>query len=103
MITKTTHCCKLMTDFLEDTRIPLIYYDQYREYNIPLLYKNKITAVQGLVFCPWCGAKLPQRLRANWFDTLKNEYGIDDPRNEKQEQLIPAEFQTDEWWIKRGL
>ncbi len=37
-------------------------------------------------------------LRDNWFDALE-ELGFDDPDNQK----IPEEFKTDEWWKKRWL
>jgi hypothetical protein len=37
-----------------------------------------------------------------WCTILKNEYGITDPRGSEADK-IPEEFQTDEWWKKRGL
>jgi len=89
--------------FLEDQRVPILYLAKYREYNIPLLYKNKVTALQGIMYCPWCNKKLPERLRDKWFEILEKEYNLDDPRREEQEKLIPEEFETDEWWKKRGL
>jgi len=100
---KIIHCCELMDLFLEDQRIPILYLAKYREYNIPLLYKNKITALQGIMYCPWCSKKLPERLRDKWFEILEKEYNLDDPRREEQEGLIPEEFEADEWWKKRGL
>jgi hypothetical protein len=37
-----------------------------------------------------------------WCDILKKEYGINDPGGSEADK-VPAEFQTDEWWKKRGL
>jgi uncharacterized protein DUF6980 len=103
MIKKTMHCCELMDNFLEDIRILLFYSPVYREYFIPLLYKGKTTAIQCLIYCPWCGKKLPEDLRNKYFEILEKEYGLDDPRKKEQEKLVPKEFKTDEWWKKRNL
>ena len=97
------HCCELMSIFLIDPRIQLFYSEVYREYDIPLLHKNTITALQALFYCSWCGEKLPESLRDQWFETLEKEYGLDDPWSDEQEKLVPQEFTTDEWWKKRNL
>ena len=97
------HCCELMNMFLADPRIPLFYSAVYREYDIPLLYKDEITALQGLFYCPWCGKKLPSSVQNQWFEILKKEYSLDDPWSDEQEKLVPKEFTTDEWWKKRNL
>lgn len=94
IIKMSDHCCKLMSDFVNDKRLPLKYYPQYREYNIPLIGSN---AMQGIIFCPWCGKKLPRDLREEYYDVLESEYHITEDQN------IPSEFKTDEWWKKRGL
>jgi len=44
-----------------------------------------------ITFCPWCGQKLPDSLREDWFDRLE-QLGVD-PYSAK----IPEEF-TDERW-----
>ena len=97
------HCCELMDMFSVDPRIPLLYSSMYREYYIPLIYKGEITAQQSLFYCSWCAKQLPQSLRDEWFDILEKEYGLDDPWGLEQEKLIPKEFNTDEWWKKKGL
>ncbi len=97
------HCCEMMDMFLADPRIPLFYSSLYREYDIALLYKGKITALQGLFYCPWCRTKLPKSVREEWFEILAKEYHLDDPYCDEQEKLIPKEFKSDEWWKKRGL
>jgi hypothetical protein len=45
----------------------------------------------GISNCPWCGVKLPDSRRDDWFDTLE-KLGIDPVR-----QDIPIEFQTSKW------
>jgi hypothetical protein len=89
--------------FLNDSRIPLYYSPVYREYDIPLLHKGKITALQGINYCPWCNKKLPDSLRNEWWNILTTEYQLDDPYDLEQEKLIPEEFNSDDWWKKRGL
>ncbi len=97
---KQNYCCQLMTDFLEDKRIPLKYSAQYREYFFNLLNSN---ASQGILYCPWCGKKLPSRLGEKWLEILTKEYNISDPYDKKQSKLVPEEFKSDEWWKKRKL
>jgi hypothetical protein len=110
MIKKTTpikHCCDLMDLFLEDIRVPIMYYPISREYSMLMLEDGKkigrMNAVQGIDHCPWCGKKLPASLRDKWFEVLEKEYNLDDPNSKEQEKLVPQEFKTDEWWVKRGL
>ena len=97
------HCCSLITDSINDERIQIGYEPIAREYFIPLLYKGKITSLQCLYFCPWCGRSLPKSLNDTWYNLLQEEHGLDDPDYKEQEKLIPEEFKTDEWWRKRGL
>jgi hypothetical protein len=92
-----------MSDSINDQRIQIGYDPTTRDYFIPLLYKEKITALQCLYYCPWCGKKLPDSLNNTWFSILEKEYNLDDPDGKEQKQLIPEEFKTDKWWIKRNL
>ena len=97
------HCCKLMDEFLKDKRIPILYSPTTREYSLPLSYKKNITAVQNLVYCPWCGIKFKKSLRHEYFDILEQEYRLDDFDSPEQEKLILKEFKTDEWWKRRSF
>jgi hypothetical protein len=49
-----------------------------------------------LIYCPFCGKKLPKDLIDEHFDAVRDNTG-------KPLDPIPEEFQTDEWWKKRGL
>lgn len=51
----------------------------------------------GILFCPWCGANLPDSKRELWFDELGRR-GFVNPFD----QEIPSEFESDAWWRGRG-
>ncbi len=98
---QNNHCCKPMTEFIHDLRIPIGYSPIVREYYISL--KNSKLAIQQLLYCPWCGTKLPNSLRDMYFDILEQEYHLEadlEPANNKD---LPEEFKTDEWWKKRKI
>ena len=93
---KTKHCCELMAEFLGDSRINIHYSPKFREYDTHLINSP---AKQCYFYCPWCGKKLPESLRDEYFKILREKYSINSVRT----QQIPEEFKTDEWWKKRGL
>jgi hypothetical protein len=102
-------CCdrmKLSVDFeCDEHESPFecpdstVYYDApFAEYG--LIVHDGGGSTQKINFCPWCGSRLPESKRDEWFDVLE-ELGFDDPIDED----IPKEFQSDKWWltrIKRG-
>ena len=95
------HCCKLMAVMIDDKRFPVKYIPMFREYGISAVKPSH--AVQQMNYCPWCGQKLPESLRDEWFDEI-DELGLDDidlgsivdgdPR-------IPEDMKSDAWWRKR--
>jgi hypothetical protein len=100
MKAKLIHCCSDMSRTLNEKRAYIGYAPKVREYylnsrNDPIVYL--------ISYCPWCSNKLPISLRDKWFDILELEHNLDDPWDKKQEKLIPKEFQSNEWWIRRGL
>ncbi len=96
-----SYCCKDIELFLEDPRDPINYDPLFREYYIKLYRQYNIIT---MVFCPWCGKKFPESLREKFFDTLESDYNIiTDIGEYKTRPDIPSEFQSDEWWKKRGL
>ena len=97
---KTNHCCIAMQQALDDIRVYFGYIPKYKEYYINT--KNPIV-IYIISHCPWCGKKLPSNLTDKWFEILEKEYNLDDPDSKEQAKLVPEEFKTDEWWIKRGL
>ena len=92
-------CCQLMGISVKDPRITVYYSPRFREYSI----ETTSGAYQIILFCPFCGKKLPSPLRDTLFDILEKKYGIDSPFDNDQAKLIPKEFKTDEWWKKRNL
>jgi len=89
-----------MQEALNDPRVFFNYLSKYREYYINT---DEKMIVHLITHCPWCGKKLPKSLREEWFNILSTEYNINHPRDEDQEQRIPKEFKSDEWWKKRKL
>lgn len=87
-----------MEHVLSDPRSPLRYSPKFREYQ---LFLRKTTSIYGLLYCPWCGTKLPEDVRDQYYDLLINTYKID-PYDHAAENF-PQEFTSDEWWKKRGL
>jgi hypothetical protein len=47
----------------------------------------------SIQYCPWCGARLPESKGHRWFEELE-KLGILEPDDER----IPPEFKTDEWY-----
>lgn len=81
-----------------DDETALLYWPWFREFLIPILDGGPSAILIG--HDPFSGARLPASLRDEWFDTLEREMGREvdlfDPD-------VPAEFQGEEWWIRRGL
>ena len=84
------HACEDMREVLEAGETALAYQPRYREYSIAYIGS---VSVQLIEYCPFCGAKLPDSLRDEWFDRLE-ALGFDDPWVDD----IPEEFMDDRWW-----
>ena len=91
------HCCADMAVHLT-TGVAIFYTGYAREHSIG--YTGS-AAVQVIHFCPWCGSRLPDRLRDPWGEALE-AVGIVDPFGEDRAR-VPAEFWTGDWWLARGL
>ena len=98
------HCCKVMNYYIENyDQDSLVYYDEsIRSYALKLHNVECGGTHRGMLFCPWCGSRLPEELDEEWGAILKKEYGITEPFFEDKDK-VPPEFRTDEWWKKRGL
>lgn len=103
-----THCCDIMTTQIENWEYDihknkhecadaLIDYNaKFDEYGI--IIHDGGSAISTIAFCPYCGTKLPESKRDEWFDTLE-KMGFDNP----WEQDVPKEFLTDEWYLNNRL
>ena len=96
------HCCERMEEHLKfdcsqhkdvfECPDALIYYSaRFDEYG--LIMHDGGTSYIIIEYCPWCGAKMPESRRDEWFDRLEG-LGYSDP----SEQKIPREYLTDEWY-----
>lgn len=96
------HCCGSMRQYVKNDRICMGYSDIVREYYI--CRKEDDVSVYCIKYCPWCSAQLPKELRDEYFDILKREYALEpNLLNIRNNQNLPEEFKSDEWWKKRGL
>jgi hypothetical protein len=109
------HCCSRLKEAIEKGstltgKKKFIRYDeQKRYYAIVCDSKRKIDL--PLNYCPFCGTKFLPDLCDEFEKTLLNEYGPDYLTSfgtsifetVPASKTLPAEFQTDEWWKKRGL
>lgn len=99
MTKKTSHCCTPMAQFIDDPRLYTEYSPRFRSYYIKLHYQY---GVREIFYCPWCGTNLPKGLFDEYLKILEKEYQIDDPIRAEETEMLPEEFQSDEWWKRRN-
>ena len=99
---KNLYCCDKMEEkvsykCIQHTNIfdcpdNLIYYTEtFNEYGI--IIHNGGQSYICIEYCPWCGTKLPESKRMEWFDKLRN-MGYESPLFDDS---IPEEFKTKAW------
>lgn len=67
------------------------YSSKFNEYGIIM---NDETSYIMINYCPWCGAKLPNSLRDQWFDELF-KLGYKSPMTDLN---YPEKFKSASWW-----
>ncbi len=103
-IKEKRHCCEQMTERINykcsqhphvfDCPDNLVYYSpRFNEYGI--IIHDGGSSYITIDYCCWCGVKLPESKRDEWFDRLQ-ELGFGNPT----EQDIPKEFLSCEWYEK---
>jgi len=70
---------------------PIIHVKKFNEYGLKIFDGGSSYIL--IDFCPWCGERLPESRRDEWFDELE-KLGIHDPMNES----VPDKYRTDEWY-----
>jgi hypothetical protein len=96
---KEEYCCEIMeNNFIEKGSKSIEYHPVTRCYSVEL--ENGYS--RPIQFCPWCGKKFPKRLGKEWDKVVEKEFGITNHHYDHRDKL-PPEFETDEWWKKRGL
>lgn len=88
---QVTTKCGEHPDPCDCPNILITYFPRFDEYSIAV--RDGGTSAVAILYCPWCGVRLPESKRDRWFDELK-KLGFDDPVT----QEIPDEFLTDRWY-----
>lgn len=55
------HCCSDMADNIRSEDRIILYWERFGEYLIPV--RDGGTSGIVIIYCPWCGAKLPPSKR----------------------------------------
>lgn len=94
--------CNSLSYYIDDGEdsgmTSIIHIPNIRTYAV--LNKKEYGGFEPMDYCPFCGAKLPDRLDKKLTELLKKEYRLNSWKDYKK---APHEFYTDEWWKKRGL
>jgi hypothetical protein len=70
--------------------LPVIYVPKFREFGIE--NTDGGSSYQLIAFCPYCGERLPEPLRDDWFEAIER---LD---LEPEDPGVPIRYATDEWW-----
>ena len=87
--------CMVTENSVEDK---MVYFSsKFNEYGLPIHdgENGRATSYILIQYCPWCGKKLPESRRDEWFDRLA-KLGFDTPFD--QLDKIPLEFKSSEWY-----
>lgn len=84
------HDCETMVACIRDDEVPIVYNDVVREFALRVR-DGDLAVVQVIQFCPWCGQKLPDSLREEWFAlATARGYELGDP--------LPSGLSDGAWW-----
>jgi hypothetical protein len=99
LLSKLRNCCEKCGRFLIDENVP-IFISNMRDIEIELKNYN---ASYIFHFCPWCNFKYYD-MQKIWEKDLLETHGIRYHEFEDNDEWIeiPAEFETNKWWIERG-
>ena len=91
-------------EFASDNETAVCYRPELREFWIPVVDGPVIDgSASGIVIThdPWSGRALPAPLRNEWFDQIE-ALGVDTAEPSFRSGL-PSEFNSETWWVERGL
>jgi hypothetical protein len=74
----------------ENVDTPILYIEKFDEYGLKI-YDSGSSSIE-IEFCPWCGQKLPESKRDQWFEEIE-QLGIDPWSND-----IPEKYLNDSWY-----
>jgi hypothetical protein len=89
---RNNHCCQSMSDAIDSNESSIVFVPKFREYGIKIIDGG--SSYLEINFCSWCGSKLPDSLRDDWFDRLER-LNIDPAIN-----TILEDFLNDRWYSK---
>ena len=98
---------KLFNEFPEllwaacDPQQPVIYSPVFREFGMPVFDGGP--AMTTLRFDPWTGRPLPESVRDAFFDAAEKIIGHEVGVLDEELDRLPAEYQSEAWWIEKGL
>ena len=93
------YCCQEWVDnWINDETVPVSYRPDMRYYY--LISDSRAASTQVLEYCFVCKHVFPENLMSQWTDIQEKEYGINEPFFSDNN---PKEFNSEEWWRKRGL
>ncbi len=81
-----------MRNAIDSNESSIVFVPKFREYGIKIIDGG--SSYLEINFCPWCGSRLPDSLRDEWFDRLER-LNIDPAVNK-----IPEDFLNDFWYSK---
>jgi hypothetical protein len=102
---KKMHCCEAMKQAVNSECVAhpdrftcpdalIDYIPKFDEYGI--IIHDGGSSVRTIIFCPWCGTKLPESKRDRWFDELEAK-GYSTPGDPK----IPGVYRDARWYSKK--
>ena len=102
-------CCKKLAEELREgaplSHKKVLIYDAPRR-AFGLSYDGTMKVYQPIEYCPFCGNKFAKDLIEEYWEYLISDAGAEyypSDDNYDPNRPLPIEFQTDEWWKKRGL
>ena len=98
-VSEFEHDCELLRRFVDDPRLPVHYTPHLREFWISTVVDG-LPARQRILYCPWCGARLPETLRSPWHAELA-AIAPDDPPPYDPDAWVPLAYRSDVWWKER--
>jgi hypothetical protein len=85
----------------------VMYEPDVRRFSVSVINEGD-SFLSPIMFCPYCGQRFLPFLEEKFSETIRRELGEeylrqDDDSYDEFISRLPQEFQTDEWWKKRGL
>jgi DNA-directed RNA polymerase subunit N (RpoN/RPB10) len=98
------YCCDEMQCSIKSGNFSMGYRRQFAE--TYLVSREGVNNYWMFDFCPFCGKNIASKAEV-FSKCVEDEFGINTESKsfdyEKLDEYLPKEFESDEWWKKRGL